>query len=55
MKEEFEEMQKKNQGMTASATNLQSMDFADGFASWMAGTKKDTPAAKPEAASKSKK
>jgi hypothetical protein len=55
MKEEFEEMQKKNQGMTASATNLQNLDIGEGFASWMAGTKKDAPAAKPEAASKSKK
>jgi hypothetical protein len=55
MKEEFQEMQKSQKGMTSSATNLQNLDLAEGFASWMAGSKKDEPAVPKVEASKSKK
>jgi hypothetical protein len=43
IKAEFEEMQKNNKGVTAGASNLQNLDLANDFASWMAGTKKPVP------------
>jgi ER membrane protein complex subunit 7 len=40
VKAELEDMQKNQKGMASSATNLQNMDIASDFASWMAGTPK---------------
>jgi hypothetical protein len=40
VKAELEDMQKNQKGMTSSATNLQNMDIASDFASWMAGGSK---------------
>jgi len=39
VKAELEDMQKNQKGMASSATNLQNMDIASDFASWMAGSK----------------
>ena len=38
VKAELEDMQKNQKGMASSATNLQNMDIASDFASWMAGS-----------------
>ncbi|KAF2672059.1 hypothetical protein BT63DRAFT_186870 [Microthyrium microscopicum] len=42
MKAEFEAMQKSGTGATATTSNIQNMDLAGDFASWMAGKKTDT-------------
>jgi hypothetical protein len=40
VKAEFEEMQKKQTGVTSQASNLHTMDLAGDFASWMSGGSK---------------
>jgi hypothetical protein len=40
VKAELEDMQKNQKGMASSATNLQNMDLASDFASWMSGSSK---------------
>lgn len=40
VKAELEDMQKNQKGMASQATNLQNMDIAENFASWMAGSSK---------------
>jgi len=55
MKAEFEEIQKNQRSMTSGATNLQNMDLAGDFASWMAGSNKPSTPTPPQTPSEPSK